>query len=204
MNRICTKEVACTSDNDCAIDEKCSVSRKGLPQCVKVCERQPCGRQATCIGRNHQPSCSCAKGFFGDPLQGCKRKECDVDSDCSEDKLCELNMCKIACLAGNNCGENTVCSSEKHRHVCYCQPGYTGNPLKQCVEINWCEPNPCGNGAECKNMRDRALCSCPSGTIGDPNEGCRKAQECRFHRDCPSVARCTVVDGIRKCTGILI
>lgn len=135
-------------------------------------------------------------------MTGCKRKECDSDAECSDDKLCEKNMCKIACLVRNDCGDNSICSSEKHNHVCYCQPGYTGDPVKECMQINWCSSNPCGNGAECKNARNRAKCACPAGTVGNPyEEGCRKAQECRFNRDCPAVARCTVVDGIRKCTG---
>ena len=167
-----------------------------------MCERHPCGRQALCVGKNHQPTCSCASGFFGDALQGCKRKECDVDTQCSDDKQCHQNMCKIACLVENNCGENSICSSEKHKHVCYCQPGYTGDPMTGCVKINRCASNPCGNGAECKNLRDRAQCACPAGYVGNPyEEGCRKAQECSYNRDCPTVARCTVLDGIRKCTG---
>lgn len=160
------------------------------------------------VGKNHEPTCSCTPGYFGDPLVGCKKKECDSDSQCSDDKLCNENMCKIACLVENNCGENTICSSEKHRHICYCQPGYTGNPIKGCnfikyiFIINYCSSNPCGNGAECKNFRDGAQCTCPPGQVGDPYvEECRLAQECQLNKDCPLVARYTVVDGIRKCTG---
>lgn len=202
LNRICSKDIQCVSNDDCADGEQCTIGRNGIPQCVDVCEKLPCGRQATCIGKSHQATCSCKRGFFGDPLTGCKRKECNSDAECSDDKLCEKNMCKIACLVSNDCRDNTICSSEKHKHVCYCQPGYTGDPVKGCTQINWCSSNPCGNGAECKNARNRAQCACPAGTVGNPyEEGCRKAQECRFNRDCPAVARCTVVDGIRKCTG---
>lgn len=202
LNSICTKEILCVTHDDCADDEQCSVGWKGIPQCTKVCERHPCGRHATCVGLLHQAVCACKQGYFGDPTQSCMKKECDSDADCSDDKLCDKNMCKIACLVRNSCGENSICSSEKHRQVCYCQPGYTGDPEKRCNKINWCSKNPCKDGAECKNMRDRAQCNCPSGTVGDPyTEGCHKALECRFNRDCPAVARCIVVDGIRKCTG---
>lgn len=201
-NRICVKEIQCISDNDCTDDERCFMGKNEIPQCVKVCDRYLCGRQAVCVAKNHQASCACNNGFSGDPIQGCRKKQCDLDSECTDDKICDENMCKIACLVGNNCGDNSICSSEKHNHLCYCQPGFTGDPIKGCIEINWCISNPCGNGAECKNSRDRAQCSCPTGTVGDPNgEGCNKAQECRFNRDCPSGARCTVKDGIRKCTG---
>lgn len=201
LNRICTKDIQCMSDEDCNEDEKCSVNRNGIPQCIKVCDRHPCGRQAICIGKSHQAVCSCQRGYFGDPLQNCKRKECETDTDCSDDKLCDKNMCKIACLVENNCGDNTICASEKHNHVCYCQPGYTGDPKKGCTKINWCSTNPCGDGAECKNTKDSAQCVCSAGMVGNPyGEGCRKAQECRLNRDCPNVARCTALDGIRKCT----
>lgn len=202
LNNICSKEMHCISDNDCSDKEKCTIGRSGIPQCLNVCDKHPCGRQAMCAGKNHQAVCSCKQGFFGDPLHGCKRKQCNIDTDCSDDKLCDKNMCKIACLTGNSCGENSICSSEKHKQVCYCQPGYTGDPIKGCTLINWCMSNPCGDGAECKNSRDRAQCACPEGAVGDPyGEGCSKAQECRLNRDCPAVARCTLVEGIRKCTG---
>lgn len=201
-NRICIKEVQCNTNEDCLDDEECSTGKNGIPQCTKLCDHHPCGRNAVCISKSHQPICSCKDGFFGDPLQGCKKKECDKDDDCTEDKFCDSNMCKIACLAQNDCGDNSICSSEKHKHVCYCQPGYTGDPKTGCKEINWCEGNPCGNGAECKNTRNKAICVCPPETVGNPyDEGCHKAPECRFNRDCPAVARCTVIDGIRKCTG---
>lgn len=205
LNSICTKEVQCISNNDCLDDEKCSTGKNGIPQCIKVCDKHPCGRQAECVGKNHQPTCSCALGFFGDPLEGCQRKECDTDTECSEDKVCDRNMCKIACLVKNECRENSICSSEKHKNVCYCQPGYTGDPIKGCTEINWCKLSPCASGAECKSARDRAECTCPANTVGNPyEEGCRKAEECRFNRDCPTAARCTVIDGTRKCTGNFI
>lgn len=202
LNRICTKENLCMTHDDCADDEQCGVGRKGIPQCTKVCERQPCGRHATCTGLLHQAVCACKQGYFGDPMQNCLKKECTSDSDCSDDKLCDRNMCKIVCLTKNICGEYSICSSEKHKQVCYCQPGFTGDPVKGCSKINWCSKNPCKDGAECKNLRDGAQCTCPTGTVGDPySEGCRKALECRFNRDCPALARCTVSDGIRKCTG---
>lgn len=202
LNRICTKEIQCSSNADCDNDKECQLGKNGILQCLNVCERAPCGRHAYCNAKDHQASCLCNDGYFGDPMQGCKKKECDTHTECTDDKVCDQNTCKIACLIRNDCGENSICSSEKHTQICYCQPGYTGDPIKGCTAVDWCASAPCGNGAECKSARDRAHCTCPSGTVGNPyEEGCRKAQECRFNRDCPAVARCTVVDGISKCTG---
>lgn len=201
-NKMCTKSIKCLNDEDCETDELCSETKNGISECIKLCHNQPCGRNAFCVGLAHKPICSCKEGFFGDPLKGCDKKECDEDKDCSEDKTCHNNMCKIACLYKNECGDNTICSSENHKHVCYCQPGYTGNPISGCVEINWCEVKPCGIGAECINTKSEAKCACPSGTVGNPySEGCHISPECRFNRDCPSEARCTIIDGVRKCTG---
>lgn len=195
----------CTTNDDCADDEECVVNTKNIPQCRKVCEDQPCGRQTFCKGLLHKAVCSCRDGFFGDPKKGCIKKECTTDTECTDDKYCEKNMCKIACLAGNPCGDNTVCSSEKHTQKCYCQPGYTGDPKIGCVKLDYCSTNPCGNGAVCRNSRNRAQCVCPPGTVGDPyKDGCRRAQECRSNRDCPSIAQCSLIDGIRKCTGNFI
>lgn len=201
-NRICLKDVKCISHNDCAEDEQCDIGSNGISKCLKVCENEPCGRNAYCSGISHKSICMCKKGFLGDPVKGCEKKECDDNSDCSDDKFCENNMCKIACSSHKVCGENSICSSEKHKHVCYCQPGFTGDPEKGCTEINWCKSQPCADGAECINTRSNAKCVCPVGTIGNPyEEGCYKAEECRFNRDCPVVARCTVIGTVRKCTG---
>lgn len=146
--------------------------------------------------------CSCRDGYFSEPKKGCVKKECETDDNCSDDKYCEKHICKIACLAGKPCGENTICSSEKHKQICSCQPGYTGDPNVGCVRLDYCSIHPCGVGAVCKNGRTRAQCICPSGTVGDPyKEGCQQAQECKSNRDCPAIARCIINNGIRKCSG---
>lgn len=202
LNRICTKESLCTTNEDCNDDEQCLLGDIGIPQCRKVCDFSPCGRHAVCISKSHKATCSCREGYLGDPMQSCLKKECDFDTDCTDDKFCHKNICKITCLNKNPCGRNTICSSENHKQVCYCQPGYTGDPSKGCTEMNWCSSNPCGDGAECKNLKNTAVCSCPPGTVGNAYEdGCHKAQECRFNRDCPAVAKCAVIGGIRKCAG---
>lgn len=192
----------CKTNEDCADNEECALNNRNIPECRKVCDQYPCGRQTICKGVAHRPVCSCRDGFFGDPRKGCVKKDCESDNDCSDEKYCEQHVCKIACLTGKPCGENSVCSSEKHRRLCSCKPGYTGNPNTGCIKLDYCSTKPCGDGSVCKNMRNEAQCSCPQGTVGDPyKEGCQKSQECRANRDCPSIARCTIVNGKRKCTG---
>jgi hypothetical protein len=171
--------------------------------CESICEGKiVCGRNAECSAAKHEPVCSCKEGYHGNPLIGCSKIECSSDNDCSADKLCEGNMCKISCLVKNPCGTNALCSAENHKQVCYCQPGYTGNPILGCKALDFCSSNPCGNSATCVNSRGSYKCMCPIGTVGDPYaEGCKTPAECERNEDCPSAAHCTLINDVPKCKG---
>lgn len=204
LNNICTKEIRCHSDDDCDITENCLVDSYGRSECRNPCEgRALCGRNAECAARSHQPLCSCKAGFTGDPLTGCRRIECQSDNDCSAEKLCDNSICKIACLVGKSCGENALCSTENHKQVCYCQPGFSGDPQVRCEAVDFCRDAPCGPGANCKNNKGTFHCSCGAGFIGDPyNEGCRLAVECQSNLDCPSSAECIRSGSGSKCRDV--
>lgn len=204
LNNICTKEVRCRTDNDCDISENCVQDSYGRSECKNSCDgRTLCGRNAECNARNHNADCSCKAGFAGDPKIGCRKIECQTDKDCSNDKLCDQNMCKIACLVGRPCGENALCTAENHKQVCYCQPGYSGDPRVRCEAVDFCRDAPCGPGALCKNSKGSFQCSCGRGLVGDPyNEGCRPAVECLRNQDCPESAECVNVRGEPKCKDV--
>lgn len=204
LNNICTKEVRCQTDNDCGPNENCVQDSYGRSECKNSCDgRTLCGRNAECNARNHNADCSCKAGFAGDPKIGCRKIECQNDKDCSNDKLCDQNMCKIACLVGRPCGENALCSAENHKQVCYCQPGYSGDPRVRCEAVDFCRDAPCGPGAKCKNSKGSFQCSCGRGLVGDPyNEGCRPAVECLRNQDCPESAECVNVRGEPKCRDV--
>lgn len=204
LNNICTKEVRCRSDNDCGPTENCVLDSYGRADCKNSCDgRTLCGRNAECNARNHNADCSCKHGFAGDPKIGCRKIECESDNDCSNDKLCEQNMCKIACLVGPPCGENALCSAENHRQTCYCQPGFSGDPRTRCDVVDFCRDAPCGPGAKCRNSKGSFQCSCGRGLVGDPyNEGCRPAVECERNQDCPESAECVNIRGEPKCKDV--
>lgn len=204
LNNICTQEVRCTSDNDCPISEKCVIDSYGRPDCKNACQgRVLCGRNAECTARNHNAVCSCKQGFVGDGQVGCRRIECESDSDCSNDKLCDKNTCISVCQVGNPCGEKAICSPEKHRPVCHCQPGFSGDPYNQCTLIDYCRSAPCGSRAECTNSKASFHCACPSGYVGDPyKDGCRLAFECHTHSDCPPSAECIQSNQESKCRDV--
>lgn len=204
QDNICQQEVRCRANNDCDSTEKCLSNAIGQPECIDACEGVLCGRNAECQSKQHKAQCICKPGFKGNPTNektGCQKVECEKNTECSSDKLCDQNMCKIACLVHNPCGKNTLCSAEEHHQVCYCQPGYTGDPLKGCVLIDFCSDEPCGPKALCTNSRGSFKCQCPHGLIGDPyNEGCRAAVECVKDADCPAVASCDKT--FNKCKSI--
>lgn len=89
-------------------------------ECHKACDLVLCGRNALCKAEQHSAHCSCKKGFFGnanDDKIGCQPIECSSNDDCSGDKLCDLHMCRIACLAHNPCGTNAICTADNHVQV---------------------------------------------------------------------------------------
>lgn len=204
LNNICSQEVKCQSDADCDTDESCITDANGRTECRNSCDgRVLCGRNADCRARNHVAECSCKDGFYEDSKGVCRKIECKSNSDCNKDKFCEGHMCKIACLVGKPCGENTICSSANHVAACECQPGFSGNPKTGCTAIDFCLANPCGNGAKCRNSRGSYRCSCPTGTVGDAyKDGCRQPVECVADGDCPINAKCSTVKGVPKCKDV--
>lgn len=205
-NNLCTLEQRCTTNVDCEHKEKCLPNIFGQKDCVNACEGVLCGRNAECSSENHSTSCHCRNGFKGDPNDdklGCQQIECEKNEDCSNDKLCDQYMCKIACLVHNPCGKNTLCSAENHKQTCYCQPGYTGNPHLGCHLVDFCADQPCSPGANCHNARGSFKCSCPEGSVGDPyNDGCSISLECIGNKDCPTEAECYKSDGVHKCRDV--
>ena len=64
--------VECNVDSDCRDDHKCEILSQ---KCVPVCTQGTCAPDATCIGRNHQPECSCNIGFRGSGYVACIKRE---------------------------------------------------------------------------------------------------------------------------------
>lgn len=89
-------------------------------ECRGACDVILCGRNAECNADNHAATCSCKHGFFGnakDDKIGCQHIECEVNEDCTQEKICDHHRCRIACLAHNPCGVNAICTAENHVQV---------------------------------------------------------------------------------------
>lgn len=69
---------------ECVISSECPQDKACVKQkCIDPCPGT-CGENAICKVVNHNPICSCRKGFSGDPFTRCNRNECK--------KFIKLNM----------------------------------------------------------------------------------------------------------------
>lgn len=168
-----------------------------------VCQPNPCGPGAECsVSPDGRSVCTCPYGMRGDPTSpaGCQKTECDVDDDCSNSLACIGYRCKDPCPG--SCGSGASCKVERHRPVCYCNEGLSGNPIIQCTVIiempkNPCMPSPCGVNTQCHVQRNRAVCSCVPDYFGDPVKGCRP--ECVLNTDCPMDKSCVNTKCVSPC-----
>ncbi|VEN46221.1 unnamed protein product [Callosobruchus maculatus] len=170
------------------------------------CHPSPCGSNAVCTERNGAGACACIEGYFGDPYSGC-RPECVTNNDCPHDKACLAMKCVDPCTGC--CGVNAECRVIHHNPQCHCLPGFTGNALLFCREIEPiaveiqpkprpCSPSPCGPYSICREVDDRAVCSCSPSYVGAP-PNCRP--ECVVNSECPQNRACHNQKCIDPCPG---
>ncbi|KAG8232833.1 hypothetical protein J437_LFUL013159, partial [Ladona fulva] len=160
---------------------------------LKPCNPSPCGVNAVCREKKGAGACSCLPDYYGDPYTGC-RPQCVLNTDCPRGKACLANKCTDPCPG--TCALNAHCTVPQHSPSCNCNPGYTGDPFRQCTPIQStqvqenvdpCKKSPCGPYSICRNVLGRAVCSCQPGCIGSP-PSCRP--ECSLGTDCPQLMSC--------------
>ena len=151
------RKADCTSDSECHKDKQCSAG-----QCVNPCTvGSPCGRNAECRVNNHQATCVCPSGYYGNPIT-----RCEVDGD--------------DCAGKNPCGPNAVCQDLVGTYQCQCRPGCFGDAKIggcKCPQLaDQCKKKQCGRNALCrKEVRGSATCYCPyEYPKGNPNVECTK------------------------------
>ncbi|KAL3272714.1 hypothetical protein HHI36_014176 [Cryptolaemus montrouzieri] len=162
----------CGMDSDCSKDEACIEN-----DCKNPC-LEACGKNALCAVNNHEPICSCPRGFSGDPLKICR------ENVVTQPTIVEVDLCDTL-----KCGAKAECKIEE-TEICKCLPGYHGNPyigcFKKCAtnlectnedlcSNGTCEnacKNSCGINAICKADKHKPQCSCPAKYKGDPHKIC--------------------------------
>ena len=64
------------SRSECVMDSGCPGHQSCFNQkCKNICNTKPCGRNAKCEANNHQATCKCPEGFFGDPYNFCEKSK---------------------------------------------------------------------------------------------------------------------------------
>ena len=58
---------------------------------------------------------------------------CVADSECPQDKACFNGNCVNPC----NCGLNAECVVIQHTPLCFCPPGYSGDPRVECQKCKF-------------------------------------------------------------------
>lgn len=63
---------------ECVVSSECPQDKACIKQkCTDPCPNM-CGENAFCKVVNHNPICSCTRGFTGDPFTRCNRDECKM------------------------------------------------------------------------------------------------------------------------------
>ena len=163
---------------ECLLSSECQLSQACVQQkCVDPCPRT-CGANAECKVVNHNPICSCPKGYSGDPFFNCNK----------DPEVVRPPAPHIPCVP-DPCGPNSICREVNGHEACSCRAGYIGtapNCRPECVLNAECPSNKaciqqkcsdpcvgaCGYNARCTAVNHNAICTCPSGYRGDPFSGC--------------------------------
>lgn len=100
-----------------------------------TCVPSPCGPNSQCRIVGAQAACSCLPNYIGRP-PNC-RPECTINEECPGNLACQNEKCRDPCPGA--CGSFSTCTVIKHRPVCQCLDGYTGDPFTTCTFIVPCK-----------------------------------------------------------------
>ncbi|KAG8227100.1 hypothetical protein J437_LFUL007437 [Ladona fulva] len=177
-NAVCREQNKAGCRPECVLNSDCSTSLACIHnKCKNPCPGT-CGQNAECRVINHLPSCTCFKGYTGDPFHFCSpvRPEPVVSEP--------VNPC-----SPSPCGPNAQCKVINEQAVCSCLPEYIGSPPScrpECVVSSECPqnracvnrkcidpcPGACGQFTRCEVINHSPICSCREGHTGDPFSRC--------------------------------
>ncbi len=201
---------------ECVINSECPQNRACVNhKCIDPCPGT-CGIGADCQVFNHNPICSCPRGFEGDPFTHCSVSEARDTTPPEPQNPC----------APSPCGPNSICQIKQNRAVCSCVENYIGKPPycrpecilhsecpqdKACIKEKCLDPclNACGPNAKCNVVGHSAFCSCLPGYQGDSFVGCSEMPKISHiprspcdESPCGRNAECSEYNGAARCTCI--
>ena len=163
----------CRTDPECADHLACI-----REECLDPCTTLACGVNAQCSVKRHRATCTCRRGFIGDPFRFCEERKmisllqgiplirrffilagCKSDDECPLTEACFDRECRDPCLF-QECGENAVCTARLHQAFCQCKEGYRGNPYDRCRQYECLIDSDCRNTLKCENEKCVDPCAC--------------------------------------------
>jgi hypothetical protein len=178
-----------------------------------------CVEHGHCQNLRSSYDCVCDPLFEGDGRTQC-RNSCDIAQ--TDPTRCDVNgnaRCSFAanggagcssCLPGYvgsgktctpnqecaalGCGANSVCTGSAGQRSCACAPGFSGDPLSGCTDIDECSSGDATCDAAtstCLNSDGGYVCTCNTG-FERSGDSCVNIDECARGLDlCDSAATCT-------------
>jgi hypothetical protein len=189
----------CVTSSECPQDKAC-VREKCIDPCPGTC-----GSNARCQVRNHNPICSCAPGYTGDPFVQCQIERSErltfllsLMFKTSHSEILEV----ITDVPAENpcvpspCGPYSACQIVGNLPACSCLPNYIGrspNCRPECTINAECSSNlacinercadpcigSCGVNSLCTVVKHNPVCQCKTGYSGDPFSVCSEIQYCK-------------------------
>jgi Calcium-binding EGF domain len=177
----------CTDINECMSNKTVCLARQGCVNMVGSFSCVPCGANTIAV----KNQCQCKAGYQGDAIQGCSdTNECASNATvCPANQECRNTVGSFKCAT---CGANAVVVNNK----CQCKPGYQGDAMKGCTDINECASitsNSCAAmGQKCENtvgsfacvpcgpyeQLEENACRCQSGSPPGNNGKCDLYEAC--------------------------
>lgn len=69
----------------------------------------------------------------GECVPESRSPQCQTNDDCVDHQYCNptTKLCDDPCFT-KTCGVNALCNATRHRAICKCKTGFTGNPETSC------------------------------------------------------------------------
>ena len=175
LNVFSAPQPECRTDPECPDHLACI-----REECLDPCTTLACGVNAQCSVKRHRATCTCRRGFVGDPFTICEERKlptslslkhpnimhfystiagCKSDDECPLNEACYDRECRDPCLF-QECGSNALCEARLHQAFCRCIEGFRGNPYDQCRQYECLIVSDCRDTLKCENEKCVDPCQC--------------------------------------------
>ncbi|VDD92750.1 unnamed protein product, partial [Enterobius vermicularis] len=157
----------------------------GPSQCKQPC---PTGHFSS---TGLEPCSPCPINWYQPALGQQRCIECSNNTATRGPGTTEEGQCQPVDCSTFKCENKASCTVEKHKAICLCRPGFTGQRCEQQMPL--CDTQPCLNGGICEVAAGTFRCICPQNYTGS---------RCQFGPDecigvsCPNGGVCQDLPGL--------